>query len=194
MDAAFLQAASPKPHVCFGLRLQPFTLGHFFLITDYGVNLDAPSWSDMILTVFICCTGHTQSRKNLSRRWAPHLMRLLGWLCRKRKMVFKDEIQKFISYLEDSRSVPKILRSESDANKRDLNAPECWRLLTMLMADFHMSKSEAMDTTVAEAHCLWATEADRRGTIELRGERVDALWEFARREDEKRGIGKEKNN
>jgi len=178
MDSAFLQA--PRPHVCLRLRLEPLTLGHLFLLRECEVNVDAVNVADLVLGVFICSTSHTQARKNLGSWWSRWFMAALGFLCR--KLNPREEAEKFFAYIEDGMRSP-MMHPHKHGPARRLSAPEEWRLLVMLEADFHKSKSEALGMTMHEILCRWATEADRQGNQSIMTDDEREFWEFAQRMD-----------
>jgi len=72
---------------------------------------------------------------------------------------FVRECKNFRKYLNSSLTCPA-----PKSAGRDFSTPKTpyeWRLMAMLMADFHMTRSEALDTTIVEASGLWAANSER---------------------------------
>jgi len=187
MDPAWHIAVAPTPHTCLRLRLEPLTLGHVFLLREYGVEFEQPGFKDLIVGVFICSSPHATSRKHLRRWWAKHFMAFLGFLCRKIDLF--GEARKFSRYMTEGMACPMMHRF-SNGPARLLKAPEEWRLLTMLEEAFHKSKKEALDLTMAEAHCRWAAHADKLGTAQLMTDDEREFWQYARRMDLEKSISR----
>jgi hypothetical protein len=160
--------------------LEPLTLGHLFLLRECEIDLDAPTTSDLIVGVFICATSHEQARRNLNSRWAKWFMTGLGFFCRKLKP--HEEAEKFRAYIDHGTRCPKM-HTYRNGPARRLGAPEEWRLLVMLEVDFHKSKTEALDLTMREALCRWATESDRQGKATIMNDDERGFWEFAQARD-----------
>jgi hypothetical protein len=182
VDAAFITSAATH-HTCLCLRLEPLTLGHLFLLRECDVDFDALATSDLVMGVFICSGSHTQARKNLRAWWSKYFMMLLGFICRKLKPA--EEAEKFYEYLEDGLRAP-TMHSFKNGPARMLSAPDEWRMLVMLEVDFHKSKADALDMTMREIYCRWATEADRQGSQSIMSDDEREFWEHARKCDRER--------
>lgn len=184
MDAAFKLAAQPKPHRVLRLTLHPFQLGHSFLLFDLGSpfadNRESATLGDLTLATLACSMPHEDTRKSIGSFSTSLFCKFWGFMNRKAKVL--DELFAFEKYLSEESAVPGIIPPKSGQG-RTLNAPAHWRLLVMLMADFHMTEREALNTTMLRANCLWATQGDRLGTLELVSERRRSLHDFARKMD-----------
>lgn len=178
MDTAFRIASNP--HICLRLRLEPLTLGHLFLLRECDVDLSNPAAADLILGVFICSNPHEHSRKSLNAWWSQYFLMILGFICRKLKPV--QEAEKFAAYLEDGMQCP-TMHAFKNGPARRLSAPDEWRMLVMLEVDFHKSKQEALNMTMREVFCRWATESDRQGQQTIMSDDERAFWEHAKRCD-----------
>lgn len=189
MDAAFQRAASAQTFRVLGLPLRPLTLGHLFLLHEHEsayVREAAPAADDLILSVLICAQPHRHAKRLLTLRpFRPFFWAFLKlWGFQSRRLNWIHEARKFQAYLEHHQTLPAIRRAPGVTEVRTLGAPEHWSLLTMLMIDFHMSEAEALDTPLLKAHLLWATQAEREGSIEFAwNSRLEEFWEIARRMD-----------
>jgi hypothetical protein len=172
MDAAFHNAVRASARtVCFGLRMQPLTVGHLWLLHEIGNALpehgDEADESDIITAVLICSQkSHRIARRMVRSRLCRFWCALWGHLMRKRP--FMVEAKLFGEYLRRELQSPAV---DGGAGSGELRAPLCWRLVTMLMSNFGMPLKQALKTPVAFALCIWATEADRRGSLKLASER-----------------------
>jgi hypothetical protein len=186
MDAAFKLAALDKPHRALGITLQPLTLGHLFLLEQHDSafvsNDRIPTADDLILSCFICSDRADRFTKNLRAIWTKLFLKL--WSRRAAKLDLLREIANFRAYLRAHEVTPEICAPVGAV--RALRSPHSWRLLAMCMNDFNMSEAEALAMPILKVNCLWVTEADRRGTIELWGDDRQKLWEHARAADAKR--------
>jgi hypothetical protein len=176
MDAAFIKAADfAGRFTCLGLPLAPLSLGHLFLLHDYSSAfvLGQPAQpADLILSVFICAQKQARARKNL-KRWSTFLF-LRFWGAFSGRFNLMLESGRFAAYLSHHLTVPDARSAVTMT--RTLRAPAHWRLLTMLMVDFAMTEQQAMEYPMLKTNCLWATEAERNGSIELDGGRLSQFW------------------
>lgn len=184
MDAAFNSAAFKEPHVVFLTTLKEFTVGHWFLLHDLDSAFatgKAPKFGDLIAAVFVCGQPHEKARKELDAISTPLFLRAWGWFCRRCNLSL--EISKFQAYLAESKAEPNT-RPIGDATAHEPTTPHHYRILAMLMHEFHMSHKEAMDFPLRKAFCLWAAEMDRRGLASSGlTARQEALREYAREQD-----------
>lgn len=180
MDAAFAQAAEPRPHKVLGLILPPLTLGHLHLLFEiqspFVTNGDPTIW-DLINAVFICRLPQDKVRRVLRSWWVPLFLRLWRWETRKLNPF--QEYENFREFINANFTRP----AGNEPKFREEKVPSHWHALVALMRDLHMSKAEAMNTPLIEVNCLIATIGDFDGTIDLQSERQRELWKFAAEQD-----------
>ena len=168
MDAAFQLAARQRTHFCLGLKLHELCLGHLFLLRELdsafltGERVTLPH---LVTSVFICAHPYPSAAKRLrSLLWSYLFVPLWGF--KTRKMDLSQEAQTFRAYLQEERVAPKI-RAEVNNDRRDFGSPFEWRLLSMLMSEFHLSYTQALAFPVAKSNCLWATLGETRDSFKL---------------------------
>lgn len=152
-------------HRAFGLDLQPLTLGHLFLLRECRSKLLLPvkaGLGDVLLAAFICSTPHWKSRKNLGRRWRVTRF-LASWGRAAKSFDLAEETQKFRAYLHECFECPQIAAEKSGGESAIREAPDEWCTLAMLMADFHLTRTEAYNTELAWASAVWAANFVRNG-------------------------------
>lgn len=184
MDAAFKSAAFNEPRIVFLKTLEEFTLGHWFLLHDLGSAFstgEKPIEGDLIQAVFVCGQPHESARRDIKRFWTPFFFRVWGWL--NRKSNFAIESSKFLAYLAESKAAPETVPTHG-GRPHEPTTPQQFRLLGMLMHEFHMSRRDALNMSLREINCLWAAEMDRRGQARsgLSQRQIDLL-EYAREQD-----------
>lgn len=154
---------------CLGLNLQTLQVGHLFLLEEhecaFPYRFEEHRDGDLVIGVLICSQSWKASRKNLKAWWMPFYVQLWERLTRRHSTEEAAEI--FQMYLCREMTAPET----EGPGTAELKAPLPFRLLAMLMADFHITEEKAMDMPVKKAMCLWATEGDRRGTVSLVSER-----------------------
>lgn len=189
MDVAFSNAvrADSARTVCLGVRLQPLTVGHLFLLLEhenaYPDRSDEAGFADVVDAVTVCWQPHKRSRQLLNSPFAGAFLLLWGFFVRKRPL--KKEKAIFDCYLREHLPVPQPDKTPPHVGGEN-SVPLCWRLATLLMADFGLSWEEAIDTPVARALVLWATDADRRGTHKLATERQIVFRRWAAEQEMER--------
>lgn len=180
MDPAFVNAVALRTdHVVLGLRMYPLTIGHVFLLCEldvpFMVDECEPTFEDLLTFAFVAAQPTAaEARRALSSWWSRPVWWIWGRICRGKNM--DAERDKLLDYVKSQSLSPKVKPPPSDRAVKNLNAPEHWRLLAMLMADFHLSISEAMGTSMNFARALWAAEGERRDKHELAwGPRTSAI-------------------
>lgn len=162
--------------------MQPLTVGHFFVLREFDsafISGEQASIEDLIFACFVCCQAHDSAKRSLGSWLLPVVMRIWGWRARKSNLA--REMMTFRRYIRDGTMAPRTVTSCGDGESmRELNSPMEWRLLIMLMVDFHLTEREAMSTAIVKANALWATLGDRDGKINLVSEATDALLAAAR--------------
>lgn len=182
MDSAFLTALrEPAPVRCLGVSLVPLTLGHFFLLRQWDsafLTGGQASIEDLIMGCFVCCQDAGSARRGLRSLLLPLVMKLWGRRARRSNLAL--DMIGFRRYIKDGTAAPSTVISHGAGDSmRDLNSPVEWRLLVMLMVDFHLTEAEALKMTMLKANVLWATLGDRDGKVQLVSEQTRMLIEMA---------------
>lgn len=177
MDTAFHRAFDPETHECLGFRLQPLTLGHWFLLQKFcpaAVDSTCNAGS-LDMAVLICSQPWRTSERELKRGWRLRLFLVLwGWIVHKRD---KDkEVEKFERYMAEQFTSPMMQRANGD-NKVTSNGPYVWKLYAILMAYLNFTRDAALDCSVLEAGCLAAVHSENSGMRRLKSQQGIWLWE-----------------
>lgn len=171
MDPAFHHANDSRltGHVVFGLPLYPLTIGHVFLLSDLDVtflvdqNVE-PQIDDMLMFAFVAaCRTAKKARRTLKTPGVKLFFWLWG-LVNRRRNIFAEST-KLQEYLRSQCKSPQVKPPTGESVP--LNAPEHWRLLVMLMVDFHMRMADALDVPLNFARNLWAVQGEREQKLAL---------------------------
>jgi hypothetical protein len=171
MDPAFQHANESRltGHVVFGLPLYPLTIGHVFLLSELDVtflvdqNID-PQIDDMLMFAFVsACRTAKKARRALKTPGVKLFFWLWG-LVNRRRNIFAESA-KLQDYLRSQCKSPQVKPPSGETVP--LNAPEHWRLLVMLMVDFHMRMADALDVPLNFARNLWAVQGEREQKLSL---------------------------
>lgn len=120
MQAAFQQAAIPKPFQVLGRTLYPYTLGHDILLglvdSCFAIGSKAHigddpleainRWNDLLISVWICSHESYESAfKTFCSPFTWLKVRLWAWRCGKFDMA--AQLEKFKAYIETNTSEPE---------------------------------------------------------------------------------------
>ena len=180
MDEAFQNAIRPPSHFALKLLLAPFTLGHWFLLARWCPEFVDPENREGVnlpLAVVLCALPQETSAKVVTRRCLRWFFMVWGWRCR--NLDLAAELTSFTRYLRESMNGPAYNR-RFDRETGQANAPTGFWLASMLMAEFGMTRAEAMNTPCTLALSLYAARMESTGKIELASSRSRKLWEFWR--------------
>ncbi len=151
--AEFLAAAVPTPHVCLGLKLRPFCLGHRLLLERIGspfvASVEASATvPDLLIAVALCSQTFEDGEQFLAdsnstcqiSKWERKISRRYWFF--PRKVDFGIAVSIFRDYLEAGLQQPKIWIHEG--RRIETGAPWQQRLKLGLMA-IGFSESEALN-------------------------------------------------
>jgi hypothetical protein len=168
MDPAFDQVEAPRRFRILGLELQPLTIGHRRLLAREKcafLSGDRASIEDLMLAVFVC----SQPWAEAERRMHSHFFGLFIWVWSQflRRTVLSIEYEKFSKYFNAGHARPEFqCKGESSQS----SSPYELRSMALLMAKFHMSKSDALNTTIAEANALILILGEHEGLLEFQAD------------------------
>jgi hypothetical protein len=174
MERDWSIAAFPMETSVLKLRLRPYSSGHEILLCQIGSpfalggNAD---WFDLFVAVLICSNTFADGRKLVcSPRKVRLFCRFWKWILKLSGCSLQAELAAFTQYLTDGRWSPPTNEIKGDGwTSRTLKAPRVYRLIPMLCSQLNLSRDEALDFPMAEAHTYSAALADRDGAIDLSG-------------------------
>lgn len=170
---------APTNHVCLGLRLERLSLGHIFLLSEISCPFlqgGAVTVVDVSNAVFICSQPWRKADRDSGRWWFRLFLKL--WAVRCRAMDFEIEQRKFSAYFEQETDFP-VAKADRTTLK-EYGAPWWWRLLAILMSDFHLSEADALDMPVTKAALLFSAKAEAEGKLNLWTREDSAFDDFCR--------------
>ncbi len=154
MDDRFLQSLFTRRHCVLGKRLQPFSLAHRVTLSAIESPLlssNTPvNFTQLALAVSVC------SQKNPFVRFSKVSVcdQLRYRYSKLNPRYFYREADKFIAYLEDSCSHPKILSNdENDDGEKPYSLPWCLQVIAVLMRNGNLTENSAW--SLPEGRALW---------------------------------------
>lgn len=202
MDAAYLQAAVPKPFTILGKRMHPFCLGHDLLFQRFNVGFSPsvpaqPTYEDLIFSTLICSREATEAMRIFESRYSLLKIKLWGWRAGAFDVVGK--LQLFQEFINDHAQIPDIIVIErNNGDFTDTGTPTIQAVKVSLMANLGMSESEALNTPYSLAfwnHYAWA---EARGAIQIvddkeRERQAEAKAHLAKIEEMRRKVQERMN-
>lgn len=179
MHAAWFSAAIPdSTAICLKLPLLPYCLGHEILLQRLNSPLIAPSAfslepSALILAVLICSQPYESGLRAIHSPWLTVFLRFWRWRLG-RRIDWTAELQRYVAHRRAGLWMPEC-NPPAGGSGRTLEAPWQFRLLMILMRDFHFTESAALNYPIAKAHILFAAHGDMEGTLDLFGPSDQAL-------------------
>lgn len=96
-------------------------------------------------------------------------------------MEFESELKKFQTYFNEQTDFP--LAKQDQHARREYGSPWWWRLLAILMAEFHLSEEKAMDMSALRAALLFSAKGEADGKLKLWGNEDDSFDAFCQQMD-----------
>jgi hypothetical protein len=187
MHAAWFTAAVPEaPTVVLGLRLRPYALGHEILLRRLGSPLVVPgprqSSGDvctvLVLAALICSQTFEEACRSIHSPFLDLFLKVWHWRLRltqyalRRPTDWPAALARFAAYRAAGCWAPEINRPKTG---RTLQSPSEFRLLTVLMTEFGLSESDALNLPLARANAYYAAHGDLSGDLDLFGPADQAL-------------------
>jgi len=181
MDAAYLRAVVPEPFRVLGLKLEPFSIGHYLLLHRFDVAFVTgvePNIGDLFLGVWICAHSWEENNALLdsSRFWEDmatwrgqvYGRGLLGWV-RPRKVDLGEKTKLFLDYVEQGLRWPKFFYEDQQASAT-AGAPFVQTVKVVLMKEVGLSESDVLNRPMAL--CLWdyITLGELNGKVQIYNE------------------------
>lgn len=175
MDAkpqpGYAQAAIPEPYRILGLRLRPFSLGHWLLMQRFdcafiGAEKAAPEASagrnDLLLGVLICSMRHDEFLRFIEQK--NFLRQIRKWGKRVGFIEMKEKAELFKQYLESSLHEPAYVELKPGG---DGSGDWAQNLKITLMTRLGYSETEALDMPLSKALADYFKLAESDGILRL---------------------------
>jgi len=173
MERDWALAAFPLETSVLKLRLRPYSCGHEILLCQINSPLvlgGELSWNDLFVAALICSQTFAEGRNLIVQpskvKW---FARAWGLVLRLSNCPLQVELKKLQAHIKTGSWAPETNELKTGYNTRTLKAPRVYRLIPLLFAKLGLSESEALDFPMARANAYAAAEADKEGTIDLRG-------------------------
>jgi hypothetical protein len=165
-SGSYASAAIPDPYQILGLRLRPFSLGHYLLLQRFecGFVQDKPfpiSRQDLIAGVLICSMRHSEFLEFLQQKNFLRQVRRWG-----KRVGFFDLAEKttfFEAYLRASLSEPDYIELQPGGSGGEWSQ----NLKITLMTKLGYSEAEAIDMPLSKALADYYKLAESEGLIRL---------------------------
>lgn len=167
--AAYLEAALPTPAYVYGVRLKPFSIGHFLILSRINSKLfsgdvlktDEP---ELKTAVLICAQDWDNAREFI---WSKELQDQGVEWARKiegKKFDFLEEFLKFDKYVSSALEHPRIWGSDSEGESIGCDWTES--IIVSLVALLGYSESDAMNMHIPLARrrvlTFWELKSHRK--------------------------------
>lgn len=168
MDAAYLQAAVPKPFRILEQSLEPFCLGHELLFQRFGNRFsveskDDPAIEDLITGVFICSQPYHPS-VSLDGIKLPFRARFNA------RLFGGDYLGNayglFADYIAAHTAIPDFY-SKDGGPRQVVGTPTIQAVKVSLMSNMGMSEIEALNTPFSLAFWNHLSWLEAQGSIQI---------------------------
>src|SRR6478736_4938936 len=163
----YAHAAIPDPYRILGLRLRPFSLGHFLLLQRFGCgflspNPDDAKREDLLLGVLICSMRHKEFLEFLEQK--DFAQQIEKWGKDNGLFDLPEKSALFSAYLKASLTEPNYISIQPSGEE---NGDWGQSLKMTLMTRLNHSESEALDMPLSQALEDYFKLAASEGLIRL---------------------------
>lgn len=148
-----IQMVEPQRVRCIGVDLQPYSLGHYFILRAMGNSFAVcgfPLYADLISAAFVCAHTWEENQKLLRSRWRRSMrLRVWGILAGKFNIIAQSAI--LFSHIYESSKLPE---TASNGGVRHLLSEWHTRLFVYLRG-IGYSDSQILNMPLATAQTLF---------------------------------------
>lgn len=168
MDAAYLNAAHPKPFTILGKRLKPFCLGHEILFQRFGNRFsieskEDPTLEDLLTGVHICSQLYRKDA-TLDNFSIPIRVRIYAKLMG--PSYLRRAYELFADYILAHSEIPDFY-TKDDGPKDPVGTPTIQAVKVSLMANLGLSEEEALNTPLSLGFWNHFSWAEAQGAIQI---------------------------
>lgn len=169
MDAkpqpGYAQATIPEPYRILGLRLRPFSLGHWLLMQRFNcafIGTEATDKSDLLTGVLICSMRYQEFLQFIEQK--DFHKQIIKWGKRVGMLDLDDRGKLFQTYLKDSLSEPAYVELRPGG---DGVGDWAQNLKITLMTRLGYTELEALDMPLSKALADYYKLAESDGFLRL---------------------------
>jgi hypothetical protein len=168
VDDKFYEAAIPEPWTILGLRLHPFSIGHYFILSRLGsaffdtkVKIDI---GQITMAVAVCSQTYAENLKMLDDetlfsgilKWNERLTGTDRWLVRwglkkENKINWDEKLEMLLAYLGEIHNEPTY--SETEGGNTPISLSTAQIVALTLMKHLHIPEEKLMDRPWSR--CMW---------------------------------------
>jgi hypothetical protein len=172
MTADFARQIVDPPRVrCIGVELQPFSLGHLFILKELGnpviYHNGFPTYEHLIAAAIVCAHTWEENQKLLRSRFRRWLIAKVWGLFAGKFDIAKETVR-LKAYVINGMDFPEIKPPKRNSC-RHLFSDDDTRLYSFLR--LRMTHSEAMNFPLRAANLMWSAHLEESGLLELKSQR-----------------------
>jgi hypothetical protein len=174
----FVRASVPDPYTILGVKLRPFSLGHFFLMRRFDCAFSAENQSsggilDLLLGIAIC--SHTydgflefiQDDKAFTE-WMQHWQKHIATLIETDKdFNFLHKMMDFESYMKDGVQLPKFSTEPTSHDTKHSGAHWTQIVLGVIMSEYGYDYDRAINMPLSRALADYYKVMEKHGVVTL---------------------------
>lgn len=172
MDKDFLASRiSPAPRI-LGLKLRPFSLGHWLILQRADspfVSGSTPEVVDVIFAVLVCSLTFEEAASALdSEEFGKQIVR---WVKTLRKLNFIDKLHEFQRYWFYGNQIPSYSTTKEEMGEWS-GTPWPQRLKIVLMSELGFSESDVLNRPLRMCWWDYLCFEERRGNVTVLSEDI----------------------
>ena len=172
---AYVKALIPNPYHILGVKLLPFSLGHYFLMKRFNCGFSNESvdkyggFEDVLLAIAICSRKYEQFIEwindeskfmSWSKEWGTEILKAL----KENKLNCINELNRFKIYMKDSIMVPKFWNNDEEDDKTS-GAHWTQNVYTILISKMGYTSEQALNIPLSQALFDYYKYLENEGVI-----------------------------
>jgi hypothetical protein len=168
MSAAYFEAAIPEPYRILGLKLRPFSLGHYLTLRRMGCVFvsdkeEEATVHDLVLGVLVCSMSHKQFMEFIEQGDCEKQVE--EWGGKAADVNLQESCRLFGEYLKTGSEVPEFWLEQDDGAQS--GAHWSHMLMTTLRSSLGYSRAEALDSPLSQSLLDFYKHAENLGIVRL---------------------------
>lgn len=168
-DAAYFTAAIPEPFRILGLKLKPFSLGHYILLKRFNNPFvaDEPAGATRDALIFACLICSMAYQEFLEFIEAPdYIKQVQKWGKKVGIFDLPSKVELFQRYITEGSKEPQYFVTDKSDNK-PTSAHWSQSLFIALTTQCGYSRQEALNSPLSQCFADWMSFAEAQGLVEM---------------------------
>ena len=172
----YVKALIPNTYTIFGVKLKPFSLGHYFLMKRFECKFAEEDsnitggFDDILLAIAICSRNYEQFLEWIDSKeefdsWCTEWGMQMHKALKKNSINVLEHIDQFRLYMRDSIMIPKVWNNKDSEAETRSGSHWSQNIYTVLVSKLGYSQTEALNIPLSQAFYDFYKYLENEGVV-----------------------------